>query len=1041
MLQYRAFGANFVGIPPLFMGLSLRLSLFTTVKLLAVLTLLAWSGNGGMWPGTSWIVGEKAASASVEDGMETAFARRTNTPSQRLPFWALPSPWADSVLAGMTTEQKIGQLFMVPGYTNRGAEHETVLRRLVTEQQVGGIIWFQGGPARQVNWTNRLQLLARVPLLVGQDAEWGPSMRLDSTVLYPRQLGMGAIADDRVIYRYGAEVAEQLKVLGVHINFAPVVDVNNNPRNPVINDRSFGEDRLNVALKGLAYMEGMQHHGVLACGKHFPGHGDTETDSHFGLPVIEHGWPRLDSLELYPFKVLMSQGMASLMTAHLHIPALDSTANRAASVSPAITGAVLRDSMGYAGLAVTDALNMRGVADHYAPGELGVAAFAAGNDILLMPEDVPEAAKRLLAAFTEGRLELAELDRRVLRILQAKEWVDLPNWVPLSTDSLAQRLTGEEALAVRDEICRTRLTLARNADSILPFRTGDTLNLALVDVGRSSASTFQKSLARYGDFPAFQIPENSPGNRYASLVNDLATRDGVIIGLHGMSRWASKNFGLTPAETSFIQALAKNTRVVLVVFGTPYALSAFPDLATVVVAYDEFEDGQRAAARALFGQQALRGRLPVSAGEAYPFGGGQDLAAARLRPATPADVHFPLDALVRIDSIARQAIAPRATPGCRILLAKDGQVFYDASFGGHTFDGNLPVRNGDVYDIASITKVAATTLAVMKLYENGKLRLDAKVVDYLPETEGSNIAGLRLRDILTHRARLQPWVPFYQYTLNDESEADPAIYHAAAGSGFNVEVADNMWMRDGWQDSIWRRIQEAPLRTRTEYKYSDLGFYVMRRIVERLADQPFDVYLERTFYQPMGLRTLGFLPLQRLPENRIVPTEDDGYWRQQLLLGHVHDMGAAMMGGVEGHAGLFSDAGDLAAVFQMLLNGGVYGGRRFLQTKTIDIFTAQQNGDSRRGLGFDKPETNRRKIGPTSTLCSPATFGHSGFTGTTAWADPRHGLVYVFLSNRVYPDMENRTLISENIRTKIQDEVYRALRQGSWLDEAVEVRP
>ncbi len=1011
---------------------------FALFRLVALAALLAWSGNGGRVGG---LEGPKAMAHAPARGLSAEGQRPGGPADPRLPIWALASPWADSVLASLSVEEKIGQLFMVAAYSNRGPEHEAELRRLVTEQKVGGLIWFQGGPVRQVNWTNRLQLLARVPLLVGQDAEWGPSMRLDSTVLYPRQLGMGAIADDRVLYRFGAEVARQLKLTGVQINFAPVVDVNNNPRNPVIGDRSFGEDRLNVALKGLAYMEGMQDQGVLACGKHFPGHGDTDVDSHHGLPVIGHGWRRLDSLELYPFKVLMSQGLASVMTAHLHIPALDSTANRAASVSPAITGAVLRDSLGFNGLAVTDALNMQGVAAHYAPGELEVAAFAAGNDILLFPEDVPAAARALKAAFESGRLDAGELDRRVRRILQAKDWAGLDDWAPLPTDSLAERLDLPRARRIRDELCRRRLTLARNANDLLPFRSGDSMGIALLDLGRGTPSVFQQTLRGYGEFEARQLPANAGAAAYEEALDQLGSADVVVLGLHGMSRWAHKAYGLSDAQVDFAARLARRTRVVLVLFGTPYALERFPDARHVLVAYDEFAEGQRAAARALFGQQPLRGRLPVSAGAAWPLGSGMDLAAARLRPAEPGGARFPEASAARIDSIVERALALGATPGCRVLVALDGQLVYDKAFGHHTDAGREPVRPGDVYDLASVTKVAATTLAVMRLYEQGRLDLDATVGDYLPELAGSNAGGCRLRDVLAHRARLQPWVPFYQYTLLEDGRRDPSVYGNAPDALHPIEVAEGLWMSAAWQDSILRRIAEAPLRTRAGYKYSDLGFYLLRRVVERLSGEPFDAYLERAYYRRMGLRTMGFRPLERFPAARVVPTERDAYWRHQLLRGYVHDMGAAMMGGVEGHAGLFSDARDLAALFQMLLNGGVYGGHRFLEPETIALFTAKQDGDSRRGLGFDKPETDRRVPGPTSTMCSPATFGHSGFTGTCVWADPRHGLVYVFLSNRVYPTMDNRTLIAENVRTEIQDEIYRALRRGTWLEEDAVARP
>lgn len=951
---------------------------------------------------------------------------------QTLPFWALSSAWADSLLAAMTTEEKLGQLFMVAAYSNKGTDHEAELAKLIREQHIGGLIWFQGGPLRQVNLNNRLQAISKVPLLLGMDAEWGPSMRLDSTVLYPRQLSMGAISDDKVVYRFGAEAARQLRLLGVHVSFSPVIDVNNNPLNPVIGDRSFGEDPMNVALKGLAYMEGLQHNGILACGKHFPGHGDTDADSHLELPVIAHDWARLDSLELYPFRVLMSQGLASVMTAHLHIPSLDNRKNRAASVSAAITSSLLRDSLGFGGLAITDALNMKGVSSHYAPGALEVEAFVAGNDILLFPEDVPAAMRALTKALSEGQISTADLDARVLRILKAKAWAGLDRYAPTPTEGLIAALNNEQAQWIRREIVEQRLTLLRNTDSILPFKSGSKPGLLLVDLGRSGTSPFQTQLQEFGPFPALVLPDGSADSRYSEALNQAAGHQAVVVGLHGMTRSARQGFGITETERTFIQQLSQKSRVILVLFGSPYSVESFPYAPQLLCAYDEQSDGQKAAARALFGQLPIRGRLPVSAGASFPSGAGLDLAANRLKPSVPEQEFFANAAVQRIDSIAQRVLALGAAPGLRILVARHGNVILDRAYGLHSYPGQLRVQQDDLYDLASITKVAATTLAVMKLYDDGKFRLDATVKEYLPEFAGKPVADLRMDAILTHSAGLQPWIPFYRFTLNKDQTLNPAYYRSAPEGDFNVAIAEGIWMHRGWQDSIWRRIAEAPLLPKAEYKYSDLGFYLLARIAERLSGQPLDDFVREQFYQPMGLETMGFNPLNRLPSERIVPTERDVYYRHQLVDGYVHDMGAAMMGGVAGHAGLFSTAGELAAVFQMLLNGGTYGGHRLLQPQTVTLFTARQSNDSRRGLGFDKPETDRRKISPASLSASPYAFGHSGFTGTIVWADPQYDLVYVFLSNRVYPDQDNKTLITQSIRTKVQDEIYRALREGAW---------
>jgi beta-N-acetylhexosaminidase len=1000
--------------------------LISLVKVFCLTGLLAVSAAPGSGP-------EKPSRLGKEIPVTIGDNNRHPNQDRSLPFWALHSEWADSVLASMNTAEKLGQLFMVAAYSNKGPDHEETLASLIRNQHIGGLIWFQGGPLRQVNRNNRLQAISKIPMLIGMDAEWGPSMRLDSTVFYPRQLGMGAIADDKTVYQFGAEAARQLKALGVHISFSPVIDINNNPLNPVIGDRSFGEDRMNVSLKGLAYMEGLQDHGVLACGKHFPGHGDTDADSHLQLPVIEHDYARLDSVELYPFRVLMSQGLASVMTAHLHIPSLDDRKNSAASISPAITSALLRDTLGFGGLAITDALNMKGVSANYSPGNLEVEAFVAGNDILLFPEDVPAAVKALTKALEEGQITMADLDQRVLRILKAKAWAGLNHYQATPTKNLISDLNSDQARWVLQMITEQRLTLLRNQDSLLPFKTGVQPDLALVDLGRNSTSAFQQQLKEFGDFESYVVSDQNGASRYAEILAKAAAHEVVAVGLFGMNRSAKQQYGVSESEQAFIRQLAAKTRVILVLFGSPYAAELFDAPQHLLVSYDELADGQRGAARALFGQLPVRGRMPVSAGALYPFGRGLDLSANRLKPSVPEEEHFGREYMARIDSIAEKALALSAAAGIRVLVARHGHIILDHAYGLHSYPGQEKVKNDDLFDLASITKVAATTLAVMKLYDEGKINLDARVSQYLPEFSTSPVGTMKIRDLMTHNARLQPWIPFYKFTLTKEKELNPEYYRDKQDGNFSVPVADGIWMTKAWQDSIWRRIADAPLLPNSQYKYSDLGFYLMAHMVERISGRSLDQFVQEQFYAPMGLQTIGFNPLLRLPLSQIVPTERDVYYRNQLVHGYVHDMGAAMMGGVAGHAGLFSTAEELAALFQMLLNDGSYGGHQFIKPETVALFTARQRNDSRRGLGFDKPEPDKNKISPTSLYCSPATFGHSGFTGTVVWADPQYDLVYVFLSNRIYPDQNNKVLISQNIRTKIQDEIYRAIRQGAWL--------
>lgn len=941
-----------------------------------------------------------------------------------IPFYDQNYVWVDSLMKTMTVDEKIGQLFMAAAYSNKDAAHENQIESLIKKYKIGGLIFMQGGPVRQVKLCNDYQSISKTPLLIAMDAEWGPAMRLDSVISFQRQLTWGAVQNDSVIYNTGKIIASQLKRLGVQVSFSPVIDVNNNINNPVIGDRSFGEDKLNVALKGLAYMNGLQENGIIACGKHFPGHGDVSSDSHLTLPVINHNKARLDSLELYPFKVLMNEGLGSIMLAHLFVPALDNTENIPTSLSKKVGTDLLRDSLHFRGLVFSDALNMKGASMYANPGELELKAFLAGNDVLLFSEDIPTAFHAIKKAIADGVISMQRLDESVTRILKAKAFSGLDTYEPVMLQNLWSDINTDAAKLMKRTITEKSITLANATDSLIPFRRIDTLQLASLSIADGNKKTIQEYLSKYAKFDQYVINKNAEAKNFDLTLEKLKSYDAVVVSIHDMMRSASKDFGITQNTVSFIQKLSQKTKVIVTVFGSPYALSKFSSAQYLVAAYDEDAYTQQAVAMALFGAISFEGRLPVTSGIFHVNDGMRTGYLQRFKYTIPEDAGVQSAYLNKIDSLVKVCMQNKAAPGCQVLVAKDGKIIWDKAYGYFTYEKTNKVSTETIYDLASVTKISATTAALMKLYDDSLFSLSQKVADYLPDTKGTAIENIKMTDLLTHQAGLVAWIPFYKKTLTESGTLDAQYYNQNKIKGFTTEVAKGVFMRDDYKDTIWNIIKTTPLKDK-KYVYSDLTMFISKRIVEQLAKENLENYIKNNFYLPMGMQTTCFNPITKFPKDRIAPTENDNYFRYQLIQGYVHDMGAAMMGGVEGHAGLFSNAEDLAILYQMYLNNGSYGGVQYLKPETVKLFTSKQSTISRRGYGFDKPDMNGTS--PCSAYASAQTFGHLGFTGTCVWVDPKYDLVYIFLSNRVYPSSSPNHLNTENTRIKIMDVIYEAM--------------
>lgn len=958
-------------------------------------------------------------------GMQTSLGQYSQNLARILnqdpTFLKVKSPWIDSTLARMTTREKIGQLLMVAAYSNKGQKHIDNLAETVLEYKIGGLIFFKGNPNKQVAYTNELQHLSKIPMLIAMDAEWGLSMRLDSTQSFPRQLALGAVRNNNLLYEFGNEIGRECKRMGVHINFAPVIDVNNNPLNPVINDRSFGENIYNVTNKGIAYMRGLQNQGVLACAKHFPGHGDTDEDSHKTLPTIHHSKEHLDSIEFFPFKELIKNGVGSVMSAHLYVPALDS-GQHASSLSETIITDILQKELGFKGLTFTDALNMKGVSKYFKPGELEVRALLAGNDVLLFPENVPRAIAAVEKALELGILNKEDINKRVKKILQLKYWCGLHKYRSISTRNLLKDLNSNYAEELNKRLIESSITLVRNKNDLIPIKDILKHEIATIAIGSKKITKFQKSFDYYCDANHYNIESNASSKQFNESLEDLSNYPLVVVSLNDMSRYAHKDFGLSLKSLGFLKKLQSNTKVIIVHFGNPYSLKYFDDANHLILAYSEDSVTQEIAAKALFGGQTLYGKLPVSSNKSFKYGHGKIKDKIRLQYGSPESVGINSRYLKTIDLICKEAVNTESTPGGQVLVAKNGVVIYNKSFGYHTYDKITKTTPQDIYDIASITKIAATTISLMKLEDLGNINSDSSIGLYLNALDTTNKKSLIMRDILIHQAGLKSWIPFYVKAMQTKNTTN---FVSKSQKDFTIEVSDNFYMKNNYIDSLWNNIYSSNLHESKRYLYSDIGFYLFRNLIQEEAKMSLDRFTWKHFYRPLGLRTMCYNPRRFFPLTRIVPTEEDNIFRNGLVHGHVHDPGAAMLGGVGGHAGLFCNANDLAILMQMLLNKGNYGGCQYLSEEVVNKYTQQVVEENRRGLGFDKPDQDYYDS------ASDQAFGHTGFTGTCVWADPKYDLVYVFLSNRVNPSAEVNRLARTNIRTRILDAIYEAIRKSN----------
>ncbi|MDO7591943.1 MAG: glycoside hydrolase family 3 N-terminal domain-containing protein [Flavobacteriales bacterium] len=944
---------------------------------------------------------------------------QTTDPLVSIDYQAQES-WVDSTYTSLTLEEKIGQLFMVMAFSEQGEKHFDKISKNILEDNIGGVIFSLGGPHGQTEWLNKFQKKSKVPLLIGMDAEWGVAMRLDSVQAFPWNMTLGAIQNDVLVKDIGHRIGEQAKRLGIHINFAPSVDINTNPKNPIIGNRSFGEDKQNVARKGIAFMQGMHEAGILSSAKHFPGHGDTATDSHLGLPSINFSMERIEEVELYPFKEIINAGVSSVMVAHLDIPAID--AGIPSSLSQKTVQTLLQDSLQFKGLVITDALNMKGASGISPKYGIDVSAFLAGNDILLIPNDVSVAIKKMKRAFKAKKITEQRLAHSVKKILKAKYLVGLNNNKEISSEFLSDNLNTNKDDYLIAKSMQAAITVVQNKNNVLPLEK--TTTYGYLKLGDDTGLDFRNSLSK--EIKLHRVNESLSNSE---IISNLKDYEKIIIGFHRSNDNPWKASSFSKKEIQLISELVKSHTIILDVFVKPYALSKINTLEGIdglVVSYQNNIPAQIASADILLGDRKATGKLPVSISSSFPVGMGIELnGPTKIGKGTPESVGIDSNLLNRIDDLALIAIDSLMTPGMQILVARHGKVVFNKSYGFHTYEKKKPVTNTDLYDLASLTKVLATLPLVMKEVDQGKLTLETRLGDLNEEWEQSNKADISIQDMLSHYARLTPWIPFYKETLKKgSSKLNKKFYRKRKSKRFSIPVADHFYGKRDLPELISNQILESELRDSLMYKYSDLPYFFMKDLFENRYNESLEVLARDSFYLPLGLNRTTFNPNKNTPNQTIIPSEIDSYYRNQELKGEVHDMAAAMLGGVGGHAGLFSNASEVAVLMQLFLNKGTYAGKRYFSAETFDQFNQCLYCDqgNRRGVGFDKPQLEGS--GSTCGCVPKSSFGHSGFTGTYAWADPENELIYIFLSNRTYPTMDNNLLLKHDIRTRIQQYIY-----------------
>ena len=930
------------------------------------------------------------------------------------------SNWVDSIYNSMELREKIGQLFMVPvsSYATDHQKEEWV--DLIEDYQPGSIYITKGGPKSHINLVNKLQQNSKVPLFVAINAEWGLKQTLDSTMQFPMPIVLGATTDHTLLKEMSYQIGLQMRSIGVHINFTPNADIDVPLESTVIN-RYLGSDRITVAQQSIAIAEGLRQANVIAVAKHIPGIlPETHVDDEQSFITVGP-----DSTSFYPYQKLIENKIGGILTTHLHFSTSEKNKLVPAPVSQIFISEIIKKHTGFEGLTFTEIPYLQTIVNK-GNGETEKVAFEVGNDVLIDPENMRAAIRRISRLVKRDDAMMEQLESSVKRILRLKFEAGLASEKLVESTNLEEKLYSPSARLIDQKIKTGSVTLLRNINKLIPIQQLEGKRFHFIKMG-ADFSSLELSLNRYMPFTSHVV----------NSIDDLVKVEEAIVDSYTIIAVQSVDDDMH----NWIRKVSNQQPIIVCHFGNPAELINLQTVPVLLEGYDEGTVGE-AMGQAIFGSISTTGKLPVTIDGIFEAGTfNESVLLNRLTYSIPEDAGMDKSVLTKVDSIVKEAINIGATPGARVMIARKGKVVLNESYGWQSADKKNPVSEKTIYDMASVTKVTATLQAVMFLYERRMIDINKKISEYLPEFKTTNKKSIVIKDILTHQAGLWPYFPWHVDIMKDTSLVKKYFNKEQTGE-YPFPVSDNLFSHKSMQDSMWSWIVKSKMierkdRTPYEYRYSDLGLYIMQRLVQKLTNQPLEDFVSQNFYEPMGAATTGFHPLENFPANQIAPTENDKDFRKSLLVGYVHDPGSAMFGGVAGHAGLFSNANDMMKMGQMWLQRGSYGGAQYFKPETIDTFTARQYQTSRRGLGWDKPTGDWS--GSTGIYCSPSTFGHTGFTGTCIWIDPEFDLVYVFLSNRVNPEISSK-LLSANIRTRIQDVIYQSIFRYAETHECFETK-
>ncbi|HSM46671.1 MAG TPA: glycoside hydrolase family 3 N-terminal domain-containing protein, partial [Draconibacterium sp.] len=760
----------------------------------------------------------------------------------------------------MTLDEKIAQLMTIAVYPDLGPESKNKTLEQIQLYKPGGILVMQGKPVETAKWINDFQQISKIPLLVSIDGEWGLAMRIDSIMKFPYAQAIGAVQDSTYIYQMGRDFGTQLKLMGIHMNFAPVADINTNPNNPVINFRAFSENKTDVAHKAWWVAKGMQDVGVIPVAKHFPGHGDTDTDSHKILPFLSHSKARMDSLETFPFRFLSEKGISGMMTAHLNVSSIDNS-QTPSSISKKIVTGYLKNEIGYKGFIVTDAINMKGVRTE--KGNAEAEALIAGNDMVEFVPDLNKAIQSVKNAINEGRLSITEIDEKCVTVLAVKRWVNLNNYKPADLNNLTSRLNSPYLEVTNRKLIKGSFTVLKNK-GILPVQGLDTLRIASLNIGSNEISPFQKMLENYTQTDHFTLSKNATENDWLKIRAKLKNYNLVISGITGINIYPASKYGATEIQRKAVAEIINDNNSVFVFFGNAYAIKHFETIhqaGGLILAYQNTPLQQELAAQLIFGAFDVNGKLPVTIDNRFKFNHGIKLKNnSSFEYTIPEETGIKSELLAKkIDSLAYLGLNNNAYPGCQVLIAKDGNVIFHKTYGFHTYDKTMHVKKTDLYDWASITKVTGPLPAIMKLVDEKKLDVDQPLSKYWPDFKNSNKENIKLADFLTHQSGIPAWIPFWQIGAEKNGDLNPDYFKHKPTDGYQIRVSENLYLKDDFKKMIYDSIRNTKLGPK-KYVYSCLSFHIYPEVIANLTGMNYEEYVKSNFYRPLGATTITYNP-------------------------------------------------------------------------------------------------------------------------------------------------------------------------------------